>query len=54
VSIREIRGQDKTRITRKGKNGQKNDPQNGENSDFTDAKINRAINKSIKMPMSSA
>jgi hypothetical protein len=54
VSIREIRGQDKTRITRKGKNEQKNDPQNGENSDFTDAKIKRAINKCIKMPMSSA
>jgi hypothetical protein len=54
VSIREIRGQDKTRITRKGKNEQKNDPQNGENSDFTDAKINRAINKSIKMSKSSA
>jgi len=49
VSIREIRGQDKTRITRKGKNGQKNDPKNGENSDFTDAKINRAINRPQKI-----
>jgi hypothetical protein len=49
VSIREIRGQDKTRITRKGKNEQKNDPQNGENSDFTDAKIKRAINRPQKI-----